>query len=111
MLIKIDAQQLEWRTAVWLSNDTTGIKEINSGEDAHSANEVAFGLPSRLIAKRYLFRTIFRGSGYAFSMDPDFSPVSDSPDFWDGRFDYFPLAPLFFLQPGQKVNNPPALVK
>lgn len=83
MLIKIDAAQLEWRVAVWLSNDTTGIKEILDGVDTHSDNQTVFGLPSRLIAKIYLFRTIFRGSGYAFSLDPDFVTVSDDPDFWD----------------------------
>lgn len=53
------------------------------GEDTHALNQVAFELPSRLIAKIYLFRTIFRGSGYAFSVDPQFMHVSNSPQFWD----------------------------
>lgn len=83
MLIKIDAAQLEWRTAVWLSGDQTGISEINSGADIHSLNEKAFTLPSRLIAKIYLFRTIFRGSGWSFANDPAFNHVSDDPDYWD----------------------------
>lgn len=84
MLIKIDAAQLEWRTAVWLSNDQTGISELNTpGTDIHSANEQAFSLPSRLIAKIYLFRTIYRGSGWSFANDPAFSHVSDDPDYWD----------------------------
>ena len=83
MLIKIDAAQLEWRTAVWLSNDQTGISELNSGSDIHSLNEKAFSLPSRLIAKIYLFRTIFRGNGWSFANDPAFNHVSDDPDFWD----------------------------
>lgn len=83
MLIKIDAAQLEWRTAVWLSGDQTGISEINSGADIHSLNEKAFVLPSRLIAKIYLFRTIFRGSGWSFANDPAFNHVSASADFWD----------------------------
>lgn len=84
MLVKIDAAQLEWRTAVWLSNDQVGIDEINSGADIHSNNERLFELPSRLIAKIYLFRTIFRGNGWSFANDPAFSHVSDDPDFWDG---------------------------
>lgn len=83
MLIKIDAAQLEWRTAVWLSGDTTGISELNNGSDIHSLNEKAFSLPSRLIAKIYLFRTIFRGNGWSFANDPDFNHVSDDPDFWE----------------------------
>ena len=83
MLIKIDAATLEWRVAAWLSNDKLAIEELNTGRDFHTDNQHFFGLPSRLIAKVYLFRTIYRGSGYAFSMDPDFSVVSSSADFWD----------------------------
>lgn len=83
MLIKIDAAQLEWRTAVWLSGDKTGIDEINSKADIHELNRTAFTLPTRLIAKTYLFRTIFRGTGYSFSRDPNFTHVSSDPDYWD----------------------------
>lgn len=83
MLVQIDAAQLEWRGAVWLSNDPTGIKEINDKVDAHTANQETFKLPSRHIAKIYLFRTIFRGSGWSFANDSDFNHVSDDPDFWD----------------------------
>jgi DNA polymerase I-like protein with 3'-5' exonuclease and polymerase domains len=83
MLVQIDAAQLEWRGAVWLSNDPVGIREINDKVDAHTANQETFALPSRHIAKIYLFRTIFRGSGWSFANDSDFNHVSDSPDFWD----------------------------
>jgi len=75
MLIKIDAAQLEWRTAVVLSGDKVGIDEINSKADIHELNRTAFTLPTRLIAKTYLFRTIFRGTGYSFSRDPNFTHV------------------------------------
>jgi DNA polymerase I-like protein with 3'-5' exonuclease and polymerase domains len=75
--------QLEWRVAVDLSADTVGIKEIKDKLDTHSINQEAFMLPSRLIAKIYLFRTIFRGSGYAFAMDKEFKHVSDKPEFWE----------------------------
>ena len=51
--------------------------------DFHSENQKYFSLPSRLGAKVYLFRTIYRGSGWAFSKDPAFSHVSSDPDFWD----------------------------
>lgn len=76
-------RQLEWRVAAWLSGDQVAIDEINSGIDFHAQNQHIFGLPSRLIAKIYLFRTIFRGSGYAFSVDPQFMHVSTDPEFWD----------------------------
>lgn len=83
MLIQVDASQLEWRVALELSHDWVGINEIKEGQDTHSNNEKAFELPSRLIAKIYLFRTIFRGSGWSFANDPDFMHVSSSPTYWD----------------------------
>jgi len=83
MLVKIDSAQLEWRTAVFLSNDPIGIAEINSGEDIHNNNKEAFGLPDRLTAKVYLFRTIFRGNGWSFANDPNFSHVSTDPEYWE----------------------------
>ena len=83
MLLACDASQLEWRTALELSKDWVGINEIILGEDTHSKNQEAFNLPSRLIAKIFLFRTIFRGSGWSFANDPDFMHVSSSSKFWD----------------------------
>ena len=84
MLIAADASQLEWRTAVQLSGDVVGLEEIQNKLDTHSLNKQAFQLPTRLISKRYLFRTIFRGSGWAFANDNDFSHVSSSASYWDG---------------------------
>ena len=84
MLISCDASQLEWRVAIQLSGDKVGLDEIRNKQDTHSLNQATFGLPSRLIAKIYLFRTIFRGSGWAFANDPEFSHVSSSAKFWDG---------------------------
>ena len=61
-----------------------GIEEVLAGADTHSLNQEAFNLPSRLIAKIYLFRTIFNhGKGYAFTMDPAFMHVSTSVKYWD----------------------------
>lgn len=83
MLIGADASQLEWRTILELSQDQIGIAEVLNGEDTHSLNQVAFNLPSRLISKIYLFRTIFRGTGYSFSVDPNFMHVSSDAAYWD----------------------------
>ncbi len=83
MLIQCDASQLEWRVATELSGDTVALSEILNKEDTHSKNQLAFNLPSRLISKIYLFRTIFRGSGFAFANDPEFMHVSSSPKYWD----------------------------
>jgi hypothetical protein len=69
---------------VEIAGEATGLKEIIAGEDAHELNRVAFNLPSRLISKKYLFRTIFnRGKGYAFTVDPEFMHVSTSQKYWD----------------------------
>ena len=76
-------RNFEWRVAVELSHDQVALSEILNKEDTHSKNQEAFSLPSRLISKIYLFRTIFRGSGFAFANDPDFMHVSSSPKYWD----------------------------
>ena len=83
MLIQCDASQLEWRTLLELAKDQVGIDEILGGEDTHEKNQLAFNLPSRLIAKIFLFRTIYRGSGWSFANDADFMHVSAKADFWD----------------------------
>lgn len=83
MLIQIDAAQLEWRVLAWLAGDRVALREINDGIDFHAENQTLFGLPSRLIAKIYLFRTIYRGSGWSFANDSNFMGVSAKPDFWD----------------------------
>lgn len=84
MLIQVDASQLEWRVCLELCQDPVGIQEILDKADVHSLNQEAFSLPDRLIAKKYLFRTIFNhGKGYAFTIDPDFMHVSTSVSFWD----------------------------
>lgn len=84
MLIQADASQLEWRTILELSRDPVGIQEVLDKLDTHSINQETFQLPSRVIAKTYLFRTIFnRGKGYAFTVDPNFMHVSTSVKYWD----------------------------
>lgn len=89
MLVQVDAAQLEWRVALELSQDQVGIAEILNHDDVHTNNQLLFDLPSRLIAKIYLFRTIFRGSGWAFANDPDFMHVSSDPKFWDNLNEKF----------------------
>lgn len=87
MILKGDASQLEWRTYLEWSRDPVGIKEIKEKVDIHTDNQNFFKLPSRLIAKVFLFRWIYRGSAYAFANDPDFSHVSRSDKFWQGVID------------------------
>lgn len=85
MLVQVDASQLEWRTILQLAQDEVGINELLEGQDVHGLNQIALALPERVIAKIFLFRTIFRGTGYSFANDPDFMHVSASPKFWDEK--------------------------
>lgn len=98
MLLKADAAQLEWRVKLFLAQDQVGIKEILDGEDIHSDNVKAFGLPTRLIAKTYLYRIIFADAfgergynspAYAYAHDPSFSPTSSSVKYWEKVIDKF----------------------
>lgn len=83
MLVQVDAASLEWRVCAQLAQDEVAISEIVEGKDTHTLNQEVLHLPSRLIAKVFLFRTIFKGSGYSFANDPDFMHVSASPKYWD----------------------------
>ena len=87
MLVNSDAKALEWVCALFLSQDPTGIKEYKDGVDVHAANREAFNLPSRLIAKTYLFRLIYGGSAFAYAHDPDFASASSSERYWQSVID------------------------
>lgn len=88
-ILNVDLAALEWRTIVELSGDKIALEEINAGLDFHTDNQKRFNLPSRLIAKVFLFRWIYRGSAYAYSKDPDFAAVSTDPGFWQKIIDQF----------------------
>ena len=91
MIVNIDFAGLEWKTILEWSQDPVGIDEVLHEVDAHSDNQNAFGLPSRLIAKVFLFRAIFRGKAFAYANDPDFIKVSKDVQFWQDVIDRFYL--------------------
>ena len=91
MLIQGDASALEWRCASFLSQDEVASKEIWNDVDQHSDNQNRFGLPSRLIAKTFVFRLIYGGSAYSYANDPNFAEVSKSEKFWDKVIEEFYL--------------------
>ena len=82
MLLQADAKQLEWVGASYLSQDQVAIDEIWKGTDMHSDNQKRFGLPSRLIAKTFVFRLIYGGSAWSYANDPNFKDVGKE-DFWE----------------------------
>jgi len=87
MLVNIDAKQLEWVCAAYLSKDKVAYDEINAGVDLHSINQERFGLPTRTLAKVFLFRLIYGGSAFAYVHDPEFAHVSSSESFWQRVID------------------------
>lgn len=90
MLINVDARALEWFAAVFLSQDKIGIEECwDATIDMHSDNQRRIDLPSRLIAKVFLFRLIFGGTAYAYSADPDFQEVGWNARKWQKAIDSF----------------------
>lgn len=95
MIINIDAKSLEWCTYLYLSQDKIGIQEWNdvlldpTKHDIHKSNQIDFNLPSRLIAKIFLFRWIYRGPAYAYAYDPDFSSINNSVDYWQSVIDRY----------------------
>jgi DNA polymerase-1 len=88
MIANCDAAQLEWRVVAHNSADKTAIQEIKDGVDFHSDNQSKFKLPSRLIAKIFLFRAIFKGSAYAYSVDNDFKHLGGQ-KYWQNVIDKF----------------------
>ena len=88
MLLQADAKQLEWVGAAYLSQDDLAIQEIWDGTDMHSDNQTRFGLPSRLIAKTFVFRLIYGGSAYSYANDPNFKEIGDE-SYWQNIIDQF----------------------
>ena len=114
-IVNVDAKSLEWCTYLYLSQDKVGIEEwhnvVNdpSKFDIHKDNQTKFNLPSRLIAKVFLFRWIYRGPAFAYCHDPDFMVVSKSQKFWQDVIDqyYSKYSGLYktHMQYLQSVNN------
>lgn len=88
-LINIDAKQLEWVAAAYLSKDKTAYDEIRNNVDTHENNRQRLRLPTRLIAKTFLFRLIYGGSAYAYAHDSEFTHVSTSDKYWQKVIDEF----------------------
>ena len=88
MLLHADAKQLEWVGATYLSQDKVATQEIWDGVDQHADNQDRFGLPSRLIAKTFVFRLIYGGSAYSYAHDPNFRDIGNE-KFWQKIIDKF----------------------
>ena len=88
MLLNADAKALEWVCAAYLSQDKTAIQEIHGQIDQHTDNQTRFGLPSRLIAKTFVFRLIYGGSAFSYANDPNFKEIGNEA-YWQHVIDEF----------------------
>jgi DNA polymerase-1 len=88
-ILNADAKQLEWVAATFLSQDPVAIEEILAGADQHADNQARLNLPSRLIAKIFVFRLIFGGQAWSYAHDPDFAEVKGDQAFWQDVIDKF----------------------
>lgn len=89
MILNIDVKSLEVCVAAELASDKVMIDEIVSKQDMHKNNQDSLGLPSRLIAKIFIFRLLFGGSAHAYATDPDFKEVGYSINKWQEVIDLF----------------------
>lgn len=89
MILNCDARGLEWFGVTYLSQDKVAFQEIVDNVDQHTQNQLAFGLPSRLIAKTFVFRLVYGGSAYSYANDPNFSEVSKKESYWQDVIDRF----------------------
>ena len=89
MLVNADFRALEWLGVVFLSKDQVGYREIHASIDQHTENQKAFALPSRLIAKTFVFRLVYGGSAFAYANDADFESVGGDQKFWQEVIDKF----------------------
>ena len=88
MLLQADAKALEWVCASYLSQDPIAMEEVLNNVDQHSDNQERFGLPSRLVAKTFVFRLIYGGSAWSYARDPDFKNIGGEA-FWQKAIDQF----------------------
>jgi len=89
MIVNVDGRAIEWVAGTFLAKDKVAYQEIWDSVDQHTLNQDAFGLPSRLIAKKFIFRLIYGGTAHTYANDPDFTDVSTAEKFWQKAIDKF----------------------
>lgn len=63
--------------------------ELSHGVDLHADNQKRFQLPDRRIAKIFVFKLIYGGTDYGYSIDPMFNHLSTSVKFWTELIEEF----------------------
>lgn len=65
------------------------MEEIWNKVDFHALNQARFKLPSRTIAKIFVFKLLYGATAYGYAQDPDFTHISRNEKFWQGIIDEF----------------------
>lgn len=65
------------------------MQEIIDKVDFHALNQARFKLPSRTLAKIFVFKLLYGATAYGYSIDPDFNWISKSEKFWQEIIDEF----------------------
>lgn len=89
MLINCDVKSLEIVVAAQLATDKVLTEELIKKYDTHALNQAKFNLPSRIVAKRFVFKLLYGASAYGYSTDSDFIEVGLSEKQWQNVIDAF----------------------
>lgn len=89
MLVNCDVKGLEVVVAAELSGDATLKQEVRDKLDFHQLNQDRFGLPSRVVAKRFKFKLLYGATAFGYAHDSDFVDVSTSDKYWQGIIDEY----------------------
>lgn len=89
MLVNADVKSLEVFVAADRYNDEVLKQELLNKQDTHALNQERFGLPSRVVAKRFIFKLIYGATAYGYFMDADFIEVGFSSKQWQRVIDEF----------------------
>ena len=89
MLINADVKGLELFVAADLSGDAVMQEELRNKVDLHALNQSRFKLPTRTIAKIFVFKLLYGASAYGYTVDADFVHVGFSQKQWQAVIDEF----------------------
>jgi len=82
MIVNADVSGLELYVAADWYDDPVLKDELLNNKNIHEDNQARFKLPELVIAKVFVFRVLFGGTEYGFSVDSDFLSVGFSQKQW-----------------------------
>lgn len=89
MLINGDVKSLEVFVAADRYEDDTLRGELLGRLDTHALNQERFSLPTRVVAKRFIFKLLYGATAFGYSVDSDFIDVGYSEKQWQRVIDEF----------------------